>query len=147
MRTSDAGLQFIANFEGFSAVPYLCPASLKTIGYGHVIRANEHFTSITEDEARKLLHSDVASSENAVTRLIQVTMNQNQFDALVSFTFNIGAGALQQSTLRRKLNRGEYVNAANELLRWVYTYKPIKTKLPGLVLRRIAERRLFLCDI
>jgi GH24 family phage-related lysozyme (muramidase) len=84
---------------------------------------------------------DLAPREVAVSRLITVPLNQNQFDALVSFVFNLGSGALQCSTLRRRLNAGAYLEAADEFPKWVYAGG---RKLKGLVRRREAERILFL---
>lgn len=140
MNTSPTGIALITRFEGFARVPYRCPAGWMTIGYGHVIRAGEVLDSIDETSARALLAHDVRAAENAVARLIHVPLTQAQFDALVSFTFNLGAGALQRSTLRRKINRGEHKAVPAELLRWVWANG---RKLPGLVRRRAAEGGLY----
>ncbi len=140
MRTSSAGLALIARFEGFSPTPYHCPAGILTIGIGHAIRAGERFETLSEDEALALLRQDVALAERAVARLIQVPLTQHQFDALISFTFNLGSGALQRSRLRRLINRAEHDAVPAELLRWVWAGG---RKLPGLVRRRAAEGRLY----
>jgi lysozyme len=138
---SDHGLQLIRRFEGFAATPYLCPAGYLTIGYGHVVKNREAFKQpITEDEATEILIADIAAAESAVLRLIGVPLTDGQFDALVSFTFNLGAGALQRSTLRRKINREDYDEAAGEFLKWVWAGS---RKLKGLVKRRQAEALLF----
>ena len=103
---SRQGLDLICRFEGFSPIIYMCPAGYPTIGYGHLItEANKEqfLDGVDEDEALDLLRQDVAVAERAVLRLISVPLTQGQFDALVSFTFNLGAGALQRSTLRRKV--------------------------------------------
>lgn len=99
---------------------------------------------ITEEEGIELLMLDIAKFERAVERLITAPLNQNQFDALVSFSFNLGSGSLQNSTLRRRVNRSEYERAADEFPRWVFAGG---RKLKGLVRRRYAERELFLTPI
>lgn len=135
------GIDLITRFEGFSASPYRCPAGYLTIGYGHVIREGETFSRISREEAGELLADDVMVAEEAVLRLVDAPLTEGQFDALVSFTFNLGAGALQRSALRRRLNRREYVAAASEFPRWVYAGGRV---LAGLVARREAERQRFL---
>ncbi len=142
MRTSAAGLTLIRQFEGFSAVPYYCPAGVLTIGYGHVIREDEYSVPMVVDEQRALafLAADVAVAEAVVGQFIAVPLTQNQFDALVSFTFNLGSAALQRSTLRRVINRQEENEIAPQWLRWVWGGG---RKLPGLVRRRAAELALF----
>lgn len=132
------GIDLIKQFEGGRAKPYRCPAGLLTIGYGHLILPGESFPpeGITEAEAEALLRQDAAAAAGAVLRLINVPLSDGQFDALVSFTFNLGAGALQRSTLRRKINRQEHAQAPEELAKWVWAGG---RKLPGLVRRREAE--------
>lgn len=139
--TTEDGLRLIRRFEGFSAMPYLCPAGYLTVGYGHVVKNPDAFRQpITEDEATKILTVDVETAERAVLRLISVPLTDGQFDALVSFTFNLGAGALQRSTLRRKINREDHEDAADEFLRWVWAGG---RKLNGLIRRRQAEAALY----
>lgn len=136
---SKQGLDLICRFEGFSPVIYICPAGYLTIGYGHMItEANKEqfLDGVDEDEALELLRSDVGKAERAVLRLITVPLTQGQFDALVSFTFNLGSGALQRSTLRRKVNREEHGNVPAELMKWVWAGG---RKLKGLVKRRKSE--------
>lgn len=138
-RVTEAGLDLIRRFEGFSPTIYICPAGYPTIGYGHVVLAHEQdqfATGITQAEATELLRKDVRIAERAVLRLISVPLTDGQFDALVSFTFNLGAGALQRSTLRRKVNRGEHEGVPTELMKWVWA---AGKRLPGLVRRRQAE--------
>jgi len=138
---TEDGLRLIRRFEGFSAVPYLCPAGYLTVGYGHVVKNPDAFRQpITEDEATEILTIDVETAERAVLRLISVPLTDGQFDALVSFTFNLGAGALQRSTLRRKINRENHEDAADEFLRWVWAGG---RKLNGLIRRRQAEAILY----
>lgn len=133
---SSEGIDLIKRFEGFSATPYLCPAGYWTIGYGHVLKSRTNGTSITELQAEALLLQDVKNTEGDVRRLIPVALTQGQFDALASFTYNLGAGALQRSTLRQKILRGEHENAVLEFQKWVYAGG---RKLPGLVKRRAQE--------
>lgn len=119
------------------AEPYLCPGGYWTIGYGHVIKNPKDYPySLTRDEALELLAQDVIRAERAVLRLITAPLSNGQFDALVSFTFNLGAGALQRSTLRRKVNREEHTDVPAELMKWVWAGGK---KLNGLVKRRKAE--------
>lgn len=136
---TEAGLDLIKRFEGFSPTIYICPAGYPTIGYGHVVVAHEQdqfATGITQAEATELLRKDVRIAERAVLRLISVPLTDGQFDALVSFTFNLGAGALQRSTLRLKANRGEHESVPAELMKWVWA---AGKRMPGLVRRRKAE--------
>ena len=138
---TEKGIELIKHFEGFYDKPYYCPAGYKTIGFGHLITGNENFSQITEGEATDLLLMDVIKAENSVIRLIRVPLEDNQFNALVSFCFNLGGGSLQSSTLRSKINRGEYKEASNEFPRWCWAGG---RKLKGLLLRRLAEKTLFL---
>ena len=143
---SKQGLDLICRFEGFSPVIYICPAGYPTIGYGHLItEANKEqfLDGVDEDEALELLRNDVGKAERAVLRLIIVPLTQGQFDALVSFTFNLGSGALQRSTLRRKVNREEHDDVPAELMKWVWAGG---RKLKGLVKRRAAEARYYRCS-
>jgi lysozyme len=131
----------IRSFEGLRLEPYYCPAKKLTIGYSHLIRAGEHFGAITPDKADELLNRDIRVAQNGIYRLCRVSLSPQQEAALISFVFNLGSGAFQASTLRQKLNRGEYLWAADEFLRWVYTGG---VKLAGLIRRRAAERATFL---
>jgi lysozyme len=133
------GLALIKHFEGFSPIIYLDAAGLPTIGYGHLVRRDEQSKwphGIGEEEAEYLLAADVGESERAVLRLITVPLSDGQFDALVSFTFNLGGGALQRSALRRKVNRIEFGPVPDEFRRWVWAGG---RKLSGLARRREAE--------
>lgn len=138
-----AGLNLIKQFEGYSSELYLCPGNYWTIGWGHLVRdpKNERWQNgISRAQAEGLLRDDVADAERAVLRLIDVPLSDGQFDALVSFTFNLGAGALQRSTMRRKINRGEHKAVPDELRRWVWAGGK---KLRGLMRRREAEACLY----
>ena len=140
MKTGDRGLALIKYFEGLQTRAYLCPAGVWTIGYGHT-KGVSSTEAITPEQADALLAEDLSESERAVGHSVTVALSQEQFDALVSFTFNLGAGNLQGSTLLKKLNAGDSAGAADEFLRWVNAGGK---KLPGLVERRNAERQLFL---
>ena len=137
------GLNLIKQFEGFSSNIYLDAAGLPTIGYGHLLRAGEAEIfrhGISHEAAVALLIKDVLCSEQAVLRLITVPLSNGQFDALVSFTFNLGGGALQRSTLRRKVNREEHADAPAEFMKWVWGGG---RRLKGLIRRRSAEAQLY----
>ena len=135
------GLNLIKQYEGFSSTIYICPAGYPTIGYGHLVRAGEDFTTLSEKAAEQLLRQDVESAECAVCRLINAPLTDGQFNALVSFTFNLGAGALQRSTLRRKVNRQTHQEVPEQLMRWVWAGG---RKLRGLIRRRAAEAEYYM---
>jgi lysozyme len=137
---TEDGLNFIKQFEQFRAKSYLCPAGLPTIGYGHVVGL-ENLSEVSEQEAEELLKRDVRHAEIAVQTYIKVPLNSNRLNALVSFTFNLGSGTLQHSTLRQKLNRGEYDQVPRELMRFVWCNG---RKLRGLIKRRQAESWMFM---
>ena len=137
------GINLIKRFEGFEPEIYLDAAGLPTISYGHLIRKGEHKmfeNGISEAAGEALLIKDVLLAEQAVLRLIHVPLRDGQFDALVSFTFNLGSGALQRSTLRRKVNREEHDEVPEQLMRWVWAGG---RRLRGLVRRREAEAHLY----
>lgn len=140
LHISQEGINLIKRWEGFRSNAYLCPANVWTIGYGHT-KTTKAGTCISHAEAEELLKQDLIGFENAVRQLVKVDLTQNQFDSLVSFTFNVGINAFGKSTLLRRLNAKQYSSAANEFERWVYANK---NKLPGLVKRRIEEKNIFL---
>ena len=145
MKTSQQGINLIKAYEGFSSKPYLCPAQYWTIGYGNIRgrdgkRITKDSHHLSESEAEQLLAHELRSFESTVKRLIKVPLTQGQFDALVSFTYNLGGGALSSSSLRRILNRGNYHGAERQFGRWVFAGG---RKLRGLVKRRAAEARMF----
>lgn len=143
MQTSSRGLSLIKHFEGFSTTIYFDVAGLPTIGYGHLLRDREaeHYRlGIGHEAAEALLCEDLMGAETAVGRFIRQPLMQNQFDALVSFTFNLGSGALQRSTLRRVINCGEEDAIAHQWMRFVWAGG---RKVPGLVRRRAAELALY----
>lgn len=126
--------------------PYYDPVGFPTIGYGHLLSREpwsplDRWSAITEAEADALLDRDMARAARAVLRLIEVPLTDGQFAALTDFTFNVGAGNLQLSTLRRVINREDYPEAPNQFRRWVFARG---VKLPGLVRRRDDEIGLWL---
>lgn len=142
MNVSDRGINLIQHFESFYPKPYYCPAGVLTIGYGTVIKDYRLFMNgITKEQALEMMMKEVNRNEKSINRLVKVPINQNQFDALISFVYNLGAGNLQASTLLRKLNSFEYLEAADEFPKW---RKAGGKVLKGLVRRRAAERNLFL---
>lgn len=145
MQTSDKGIALIKQFEGCKLTAYQDSVGVWTIGYGWTqpvdgksIRAG---MTIKQETAERLLKTGLVSYESDVSRLVKVGLTQGQFDALVSFTYNLGARSLSTSTLLRKLNAGDYAGAADEFLRW---NKAGGKVLNGLSRRREAERDLFL---
>jgi GH24 family phage-related lysozyme (muramidase) len=147
-KLSKAGARLIAGFEGFRAELYNDAAGHCTIGYGHLVHHGrcdgsepaEFRKGITREQALDLLLEDAAQAADAVNRNVQVALSQDQFDALVSFVFNVGAGAFGESTLLRMLNEGRYDAVPKQLDRWV---KADGRTLEGLVRRRKAEGALF----
>jgi GH24 family phage-related lysozyme (muramidase) len=145
MQTSDKGISLIKQFEGCKLTAYQDSVGVWTIGYGWTqpvdgkpIRAG---MTIKQETAERLLKTGLVSYESDVSRLVKIGLTQGQFDALVSFTYNLGARSLSTSTLLRKLNAGDYAGAADEFLRW---NKAGGKVLNGLTRRREAERALFL---
>lgn len=141
-KTNNKGINIIKKFEGFRQCQYICPAGYKTIGYGHKLNKNEEFQEVTESFAEELLLKDLEFAEKGVTRYINPEISDNQFSAIVSFTFNLGIGALQRSCLRQKINYG---SSSDEILaefrKWVFVGGK---KLLGLMHRREAEASLYL---
>lgn len=145
MQTSDKGIALIKQFEGCKLTAYRDSVGVWTIGYGWTqpvdgkpIRAG---MTIKQETAERLLKTGLVSYESDVSRTVKVGMTQGQFDATVSFTYNLGARSLSTSTLLRKLNAGDYAGAADEFLHW---NKAGGKVLNGLTRRREAERALFL---
>ncbi|MEM6596590.1 MAG: glycoside hydrolase family protein [Cyanobacteria bacterium P01_C01_bin.69] len=139
-RINAAGLELIKSFEGLRLNAYLDAVGVWTIGYGHTRTAGPG-QRVSFAEATALLREDVATFEKAVTRAVRVPITANQYAALVSFAYNVGSGALNSSTLLRRLNAGDTFGAANEFLRWNRAGGRV---LAGLTRRREAERALFL---
>jgi len=139
-------LPLIKHFEGCHLEPYLCPAKIPTIGFGATRYPNGKKVSMDDppilmEQAQGILAFDLEKFAYGVLRLIKVNLNINEHAALISFSYNLGLGNLQNSTLRSKLNRNERIAAANEFPKWC---RAGGRKLKGLVLRREAEKELFL---
>lgn len=166
MKLSKAGADLMHRYEGYRTRPYLCPAHIWTIGYGHVLYQEQirlpvarvgNYTGVirkeyplrpednrvwSRDEIEELFSQDVASFERGALRLSPNLVNrQGAFDAVVSFAFNAGLGNYQRSTIRMKNNRGDFEGAADAFMMWT---KGGGKELPGLVRRRKDERALFL---
>ncbi len=169
MKLSKAGADLMHQYEGCRNKPYLCPAHIWTIGYGHVLYQDQirlpmvskegQSTMIrkeyplkqednrvwSKEEIEKLFSDDVSLFERGVLRLAPtLSGRQGAFDACVSFSFNAGLGNFQRSTIRMKVNRGEWEEAAEAFMQWT---KGGGRELPGLVKRRKAEKALFLSDL
>ncbi len=157
MRVSDKVIHMIKHHEGVRTKPYQCPALLWTVGVGHVIDPMHGRLKLEErrnlpipdgwnrtlsmEEVDDILKKDLARFEQGVARLCPGPLTQGQFDALVSFSFNVGLGNLQKSTIRMKVNRGDFEGAAESFLDWTKAGGKV---LKGLVNRRNDERALFL---
>lgn len=147
MQISQNGLDLIKEFEGFRSNPYKCSANVPTIGYGSTYYRNGKKVTfndkpITEDEANSLL-TYIANKDfgDKINNLVKVELNQNQFDALVSFCYNLGMGNFKTSTLLKKINLGDFKGAGEEFLKWD---KANGKPLAGLTRRRQKEKELFL---
>jgi GH24 family phage-related lysozyme (muramidase) len=132
-------LSLIKEFEGLRLEAYLCPAKVWTIGYGHTKTAKPGMR-ITEGGAEALLRHDLEWVESTINKHVKVPLTQNQYDALASFIYNVGAGAFRKSTLLRLLNQGDYDGAAGQFQRW---NKAGGQVLKGLTRRRKAEAEKF----
>lgn len=142
MHISDKGLDLIKRFEGFRDTAYLCPAGVWTIGYGHTQDVKEGDT-ITQDKAEELLREEVAAKYEpiVVSNTSGLELTQGQFDALVSFVYNVGAYNFETSHLLSRLKAGDIEGAAAQFERWNRAGGKV---LDGLTARRAAERELFL---
>ena len=146
MKTSQAGIDLIKSFEGFRSAPYRDAVGIPTIGYGMTIypdgrKVTMQDKPISEAQAVEGLRNLLGRYEQAVERYAQIKLCQHQFDALVSFAYNVGNEALRTSTLMRHLNQGDLTSAANQMLRWNRAGGRV---LAGLTRRRQAERAMFL---
>ncbi len=146
MKTNAAGVDMIKRHELLRTDAYLCPAGIPTIGYGHTtgVKMGDR---ITPERAEELLRVDLSVAEAAVDSTCP-GLNENQFAALVSFTFNVGVANFTRSTLAQCVRRGDFAAAANEFGRWNHAMVAGKmTVLPGLTRRRAEERALFLTPV
>jgi len=142
---SNAGLNFIAGYEGYSATTYNDVAGLATIGYGHLIKSVESFGILSRSAATQLLRKDASFAVNAVNKYVKVSLNQNQFDALTSLTFNIGAGGFSKSSVLRNVNSGNTLSIDKSFMMWnKATINGVLTPVQGLTNRRQAESNLFM---
>ena len=139
MKTIAEGIALIKKFEGLELDSYQCSANVWTLGYGHTQGVAEG-DSCSEEEAEIILVNDLKEYETYVNALVDVELDQNQFDALVAWTFNLGPTNLRTSTLLKKLNAGEYNDVPSEIKRWNRAGGQV---LDGLIRRREAEALLF----
>lgn len=145
MKTSENGIELLKRFEGLELEAYQDIAGIWTIGYGHTGDDVQPGMKLTEREAEELLRRDLKPREQAVSSAVKVSLNQNEFDALVSFVYNVGAAAFRGSTALKRLNRGDRVGAADALTWWnKATVGGVLREVLGLTRRRAAERALFL---
>ena len=150
MQVSNKGIELVKRYEVFISKTYLCPAGYKIIGFGH---RTDEMTKITQPDAEKLLKKDLNQFASKISYSLErdkIKVNQNQFDALCSFAFNLGYSALVFSTLWKKLKQGDFEGASNEFLKLVYITKTdpetgerFKLKLKCLEFRRKSEQELF----
>lgn len=139
MKISENGLNLIKHFEGCELQAYKCPAGVWTIGYGHIKTAHEGKV-ITQEQADEMLVEEMEEYEGYINRAVKVELSQNQFDAMVSWVYNLGNGNLGASTLLKVLNMGDYAGVPAQMLRW---NKAGGKVLEGLTRRRQAEADLF----
>lgn len=142
MEISETGIDLIKHFEGCKLEAYLCAAGVPTIGYGH-IKDVKMGDTITQDEAEAMLVHELVEYENYIHECVSAPLNQNHFDALVSWVFNLGVGNLRASTLLTVVNKGDYAGVPAQIMRW---NKAGGKVLEGLTRRRQAEADLFSAD-
>ena len=139
MNIGQKGIELIKHFEGCELEAYKCPAGVWTIGYGHIKGVSEGM-SITQEQAEQMLLDELKEYENYINELVVVDLSQNQFDALVSWVYNLGPANLSASTMLKVLNSGEYEDVPAQMKRW---NKAGGKVLEGLIRRREAEACLF----
>lgn len=154
MQVSHKGIELVKRYEGFVSKAYYCPVGYLTAGYGHRENVTKD-TVMTEEEAENLLKKDLKKIEDKLNYCLEhdnINLNQNQFDACISFIFNLGFSAFIFSTLYEKLKAGDYAGASAEFPKWIYITKTdpetgerFKIKLKGLGTRRKSEQELFNC--
>lgn len=150
MTISRDGIAFLKGLEGFSDKPYRCSAGRWTQGWGHTRGVLEHSPPISIDEAEVCLFDDISDAERVIYDSVKVKLAQCEFDALVSFVFNIGADKFLKSSMLRLLNEGDKQGASKEFEKWVHSKDPVTGEtrvLKGLQDRRSLERQLFLYDV
>jgi lysozyme len=141
MKISQKGIDLVKSFEGLELKSYKDSVGVLTVGYGSTGPHVSAGMIITKEQAEQLLKKDLERFEKGVSELVKVPLTRNQFDSLVSFSFNLGLGNLKSSTLLKKLNASDYIGASREFERWNRAGGKV---LAGLTRRRIAERDLFL---
>jgi lysozyme len=140
------GYSLIQNFEGYSPFIYLDAVGIPTIGFGHAIKAGEHFEEpLMGEDAQALLERDVMGTEVAINRMVKVYLLPTQYDALVSFTYNVGTGTLEHSPILQLVNRDEHAMVPAHLRKYVYAGNPA-VRLKGLVLRRNLEASTYAAE-
>lgn len=145
---SKKGIDLIKKYEGLKLTAYRCPAGLLTIGYGHTGDDVKPGMTINKEFAEILLKEDLKVFEKAINDLVKVELTQNQFDALISFIYNVGTGNFKKSILLRLINEKKFNEVSNEFMKWTKARQPGGFKeLPGLVKRRTEEKKLFLTEV
>jgi lysozyme len=139
VKINSRGIELIKKYEDCVLTPYICPAGVPTIYYGHVIKKGEVFAG-THEEANEVLLKDIQKVEDAILDVLHVTPSSNQFSAIVSLVYNIGINAFRYSTLLVLLNKGLFDEAANQFERWIFVKRK---RIKGLQFRRMAEKELF----
>lgn len=140
METSKNGISSIKEHEGLRLKAYECQGGVRTIGYGHAILRYEDYDVITEETANELLAKDIRIAQSYVKKYTKIYLKQNQFDALVSFTFNLGSGNFSKSTLLKYVNKKMHKEAAKEFHKWVYAGG---NRSKGLIKRRKQEAEMY----
>lgn len=141
MKISEKGIEFIIKEEGEVLTAYTCPAGVLTIGIGHTGKDVKEGMKITKEQSRELLKNDLIRFENSVSRSVKVNLTQNQFDALVSFAFNVGEGAFSKSALVNKINSSAPIREIEaQFRRWIYGGGKVLQVLQG---RREREIKLY----
>lgn len=149
MKLDEAGKNLIKRFEALRLSPYLDREKVWTIGWGHTYGVNEKTLPIDETQAEVFFSADCEPCEEIITKSVKIDLTQNEFNALVSFTFNEGVSAFHNSTLLKKLNSGDRQGAAKEFDRWIYATDKETGEISvvdDLIIRRALEKTLFLSD-
>ena len=139
LKTSQEGISLIKSFEGCELTAYRCSADVPTIGYGHTAGVSDGDTC-TQEEAETMLAEDLVEFEDYVKNYVESELQQNEFDALVAWTYNLGPANLKESTMLKELNSGNFEEVPRQMKRWNRAGGEV---LDGLIRRREAESRLF----
>ena len=139
LKTSQEGISLIKSFEGCELTAYRCSANVPTIGFGHTAGVSDGDTC-TQEEAETMLAEDLVEFEDYVKKYVETNLQQNEFDALVAWTYNLGPNNLSESTLLKELNAGNLEEVPRQMKRWNRAGGEV---LDGLIRRREAESRLF----